>query len=423
VVGTTLGSLVAAAYLARSGLRVVVLEEEVHGQRPPVLREPFLLSGLERGGPVLMVLQELGVPMVERRELAVEPVALQVILDGARIDVGRGRPALAEELEAYGIAKSAESLDWLEAVDAGGDVLRAELQAGPRPTATGLRELPSRLGLARRPAEPSAMPLLPATPGPLEPFYRAICAGLSGGHGPVPPGPAALLLRSTRDGAHQMPHAGRPFLDLLRRRILEFHSEIHPAGQLRLVRERNAIGFDLARGRRLARALVIGVPLHALAQALESSAPRWMRRGRPPREVPLRLLRADRAAIPVGMARRGIDAMGRGLRWWSRSADPNDSRIEWIVVTGDGVHDLSPESPLGPLAPFANGRLEGVDPGPVPGWDLDSFRFDAGVPALLQRRPPVYAVGAERAPELGFEGEILLARATAQQLIERLVGS
>ena len=112
------------------------------------------------------------------------------------------------------------------------------------------------------------MPLLPQTPPSLEPFYAAICEGLSGGSGPVPAGPASLLLRSTRDGAHRMPHAGKPFLDLLRRRIVEFHSEIQPAGSLRLVRERSAIGFDLARGRRLAGALVIAVPLRPLASAL-----------------------------------------------------------------------------------------------------------------------------------------------------------
>jgi hypothetical protein len=217
-----------------------------------------------------------------------------------------------------------------------------------------------------------------------------------------------------------MPHAGKPFLDLLRRRIVEFHSEIQPAGSLRLVRERSAIGFDLARGRRLAGALVIAVPLRPLASALEASAPRWLRRGLPPVEVPIRLLRADHSAIPVGMARRGIDATGAGVRWWTRSADPNDSRIEWILVGGPGVRELSPEAPLGRLAPFASGRFEALDPGPVPKWDLDAFHFDAGAPALLQRRPPVYAVGPQRAPEFGFEGEILLARATAFQLIERL---
>jgi hypothetical protein len=420
VVGTTLGALVTAAYLARAGARVVVLEEEVHGQRPPLLREPLLLSGLENGGPVHMVLEELGVPLHERREIAAEPLALQVILDGARIDVGRGRPALAAELEAYGLAKSLDALDWLEALDGGGDALRSELRSAGRAAPSALGTLGSWLGLGRRSSEPDSMPFLPPTPSPLEPFQRALVGGLSGGRTRVQPGPAALLLRATRDCGYRMPHAGAPFLDLLRRRVVEFHGEIQPAGRLRMVGERSAIGFELARGRRLARALVIGVPIRSLARELEASAPRWLRGGYPAAEIPYRLLCADRAGIPVGMAERGIDATGGGLRWWSRHADPGDSRIEWVLIAGEGVRELSPEAPLGALAPFASGHFEPVDPGAAPSWDLDLVHLEGGAGASLQRRPPVRLVGPERAPELGFEGQILLARATALELIERL---
>jgi hypothetical protein len=366
------------------------------------------------------VLSELGVPVHERREIAAESLALQVILHGARIDVGRGRPALAEELEAYGIAKSPEALDWLEALDAGGDVLRTELRRAGRATPSTLRALGTRLGLARSPRDPDSMPILPPTPPPLEPFHRALAEGLAGAQGPIPPVPAALLLRTTRDGAHWLPHAGRPFLDLLRRRIVEFHSEIQPAGRLRLIHERRAIGFELAQGRRLARALVIGVPLRPLARELGASAPRWLGNGASPAEVPFQLLRAETAAIPVGMARRGIDATGEHLRWWTRYPDPHDDRIEWVLVAGEGVRELSRDAPLGALAPFASGRFEPVDTGAAPSWDPDLVRLEGSSPALLQRRPPVRLVGPERAPEFGFEGQILLARATALELIDRL---
>jgi hypothetical protein len=425
VLGTTLGSLVAAAYLSRAQLRVVVLEEDVLAQRPPLLREPFALTGLERGGPIQAVLEELGVPMIERRELAFEHLALQVALKGARIEVGAGRPALAHELEVYGLAAAPVALDWLEALDAGGEVLRAELRSGGAPSQSTLRALSSRLRLGRRSESAEAMPHLPPTPTELEPFYRAIREALSGGCADVAPAPSALLLRSMRDGAHRMPHAGRPFLDLFRRRIVELHGEIRPASGLELIRERGAIGFELPRGRVMARALVIGAPLASLGRVLDRSAPRWLRKGEPAEPIPARLLRAERSALPVGMARRGIDATGQQLRWWTRSAEPSDPRVEWIVLAGDGLSELSDEAPLGELVPFAADKIEPVDAGPMPTWDLDppAIRVRARAAAVLQRRPPVCVVGPERAPELGIEGEILLARATALDLIHRLTGS
>jgi hypothetical protein len=168
--------------------------------------------------------------------------------------------------------------------------------------------------------------------------------------------------------------------------------------------------------------MVIGAPLAAFGRHLERSAPRWLHRGEPGEPIPVRLLRAERTALPVGMGRRGIDATGPRLRWWTRSADPGDPRIEWLVIVGDGVADLSEEAPVGELVPFAAGKLTAVDPGPPPRWDLDppSVRVAAPAPAVLQRRPPVHVVGRERAPELGIEGEILLARASALELVRRL---
>ena len=69
VLGSTLGGLVAANYLARAGLRVVLLEEEVQTKRSSLLREPFLLSGLESSGRIMRVLRELALPLIEQREI------------------------------------------------------------------------------------------------------------------------------------------------------------------------------------------------------------------------------------------------------------------------------------------------------------------------------------------------------------------
>ena len=87
---------------------------------------------------------------------------------------------------------------------------------------------------------------------------------------------------------------------------------------------------------------------------------------------------------------------GLKIRWWARSADPNDPRIEWIVLSGDGVEDLADEAPLGELVPFAAGKIDVVDSGDAPAWDLDpgAIRVAQPVPELLQRRPgiPQHAV-------------------------------
>ena len=79
-----------ASYLARSGLRVVLFEEEALAKRPLLLREPFLPTGLEVEGPIERVFSELGVPLGERRQVARSQVSLQVALPGCRIDVGPG---------------------------------------------------------------------------------------------------------------------------------------------------------------------------------------------------------------------------------------------------------------------------------------------------------------------------------------------
>ena len=80
VVGSTLSGLVTATYLARAGLRVVMLEESTHRKRPPLLREPFLLPGLGEEGPIRDVLRELAMPLIDQREIRREDVSVQVIL-------------------------------------------------------------------------------------------------------------------------------------------------------------------------------------------------------------------------------------------------------------------------------------------------------------------------------------------------------
>ena len=436
VLGSTLGGLVAATYLARAGLRVVLIEELAHRKRSPLLREPFLLPGLGPDGPVRRVLRELTLPLIDQREIHRDETSLQVILSGARVDVRPDPDELAEELAAYGLAGVAAARAWLEAVAESAEEFRRTLwqDATPQRASPVPPKRAGTLGhrlqnaLAPRPDAPLRVHgALPAPPAGIGAFAAAQLTALSGlDPGEAAPAPA-LLLDGARGAADRMPHSGAPFLDMFRRRFRTLHGEIWSVDAFSLLSERAEIGIELARTRCLARAIVIAVPREPLRDFLErnGSAPRWLRPGRPVVSTPSRLFRAERKALPVGLGDRVIvaDRPAAGIHWLSFNRDPTHEGVEWVVASGPGAAALPPEQALGELAPFCHEDIVGVDPGPTPLWDLDGgeVRFPTGQPAPGSRpRALVTLAGPELAPGLGVEGEILQARRLAIRLAQRL---
>lgn len=425
VIGSSLGGLVAATYLARAGLRTVLIEEDTLAKRPPLLREPFALSGLEIDGPAHRVFRELALPLIEQRRVAQRSVSLQVLLPRARLDIHAGRRDLARELEAFRVCDPAAAQTFFEAVDAKGDELRARLVEGDagESNAPLVQRLKS-LGARASGAEASLGPL----PEGLGPVVSAMLAALSRLTPESPPGrDAALLLRGTREGGFFMPDAGSPFLDLFRRRFLTLHGEIKAAGEFALVSEHGELGIELPRGQLFARGVVLAAPIELVRRVSTAAGttPRWLAPRTPPVDVPLRLFRAEKDSLPVGLAARAVVAPGDpdALHWLARYADPVQEGVEWLLVAGPGATRLPLDQPLGELNPFPDDGLVPVDLGPAPRWDRDTadHRFLAArTESALRTKPPVYAVGAELAPGLGFEGELLLARQAALRLAERL---
>src|SRR5258706_3021594 len=226
VIGSSLGGLVAATYLARSGLRTVLIEEDALAKRPPLLREPFALSGLEIDGPAHRVFRELALPLIEQRRVAQRSVALQVLLPRARLDIHAGRRDLARELDAFQVCDPAAAQAFFEAIDVRGDELRARLVDGDAgdsnaPLVQRLLSLGGRNGSA----EASLGPL----PDGLAPGGGGLLAALSRLTPESPPRPdAAMLLRGTRGGGFFMPHAGAPLLGLFPRPFPPPHGGSHP---------------------------------------------------------------------------------------------------------------------------------------------------------------------------------------------------
>jgi hypothetical protein len=428
VLGSSRGGWIAGTYLARAGLRVVLFEEECLAKRPPVLREPFVATGLDTGAPVQRVLRELALPLIEQRRLARDPVPVQVLLPSARIDTRVGRKELAAELADFGLCDAALAERWLELVDdAGAEASRRCFDGARHPSNPPLmRRLVER---SQREA-PLAARLPSDPPRDLAPFVNGLLGVLGYRTEGAPLEAPALLLHTLRAGGFLMPDASEPFSDLLRRRLGALHGEVRPLGSFEIVQDRHEIGVETPRGRVLARALVIAAPRELVSRAIEqggASAPRWLRGAPPPAELPVRLFRADREQIPVGLSARAVIAREDGsVRYWlALHADPDDPKTAWLVAAGPEAGLLPADNPLRDVNPFPGNGIVAADPGPAPTWDRDASELRFPAPRLeswLRPRPPVIAVGPEIEPGLGFEGEVLRAREAALRLVERLGG-
>jgi hypothetical protein len=447
VLGGALPGLVAAARLCLAGHRVLVVEEESAARLPPVLREPFLLTGALSGGVLASVLRELSVPLIDQRRLEADPLAYQVVLPDARIDVGS--PArTTEELVAWGLAKPDAALPLLRALARAASAERDAMLASPVLRSAGLRRL------SRAPAPPTrharGMPAEAAAPPPeLVPFLEAQVRALSN-LASADPGPEARarLLGSALEGGAAFPTAEHTLRGLLRERISSLHGEFRPlAHGFGLVEADGEPGLAPARSSELwlGRTLVVNAPRGLVARALrqaEQQVPAFLDAPPPPRRRLAIHLRARREVVPEGMARRvvrvadparpidGTNAISIAVYPVSAGGDVVDLVASAVLDAGerDGPGRAEEiEAAVRSLLPFSEQRVRRHDP-ERPRWDDDAALDDplpgAAWPAEIEirvsARPPVHLLDRSALGGLGIEGDLLLGWRAGERIAAEL---
>ena len=431
ILGSSLPGLIAAARLGMQGGRVLVLEEKAAGARPDCLREPFWTGGVEKGSVLGVCLRELRVPLIDQRRIEPDPLAFQLILRDARIDVGS--PSLtADEWVAWGLAMPAEARalvsNLLDAADAEGKALADSpmVRGGRRGSRGSGRSGDSLRTLARRLAD---------APPRIAKLLEAQVRALSN-LGAVEPSDSARawLLGAPLAGGASI-HGEDSLRDVLRRRIVALYGEIRPLPDtFRLVSAGGQPGVAPdAAGESgevwVGRAFVFNAPRAALAGAVAQDPPECLQVPEAShRRVSLHL-QVEREALPEAMASRVVivgdesqPLTGTQLICVRRSGGANGGPFDLVasaVLPVDEAEREGWEQRIGErvaeLLPFAGNRLVRV-PAPKPRWDDDAWLADpapeAGWPALaelrLPSRQPIYSLERATVAGLGFEGDLLL---------------
>jgi hypothetical protein len=447
VLGGALPGLVAAARLCLAGHRVLVVEEEAAARLPPVLREPFLLTGAQSGGILAAVLRELSVPLIDQRRIETDPLAFQVVLPEARVDVA-GPARTTEELVAWGLAKPDAALPLLRALARAASAERDAMLASPVLRSAGLRRL-SR-GAAPPTRHARGLPAEAAGPPPaLVPFLEAQVRALSN-LASADPGPEARarLLGAALEGGACFPTGEHSLRGLLRERIFSLHGEFRPlAHGFQLVAVDGEPGLAPGKSNEywLGRALIVNAPRGLVTRMLrqnEADAPGYLDAPPPPRRRLAVHLRARREVVSEGMARRvilvadparpadGTNAIAIAVHPASASSEVVDL-IATAVLPAD-ERELPAradeiEAAVRGLLPFSDQRMRRHDP-ERPRWDDDAALDDplpgAAWPAEIEirvsARPPVYVLDRAALGGLGVEGDLLLGWRAGERIAAEL---
>lgn len=434
VLGGALPGLVAAARLGMRGKRVLVLEEAAAAQRAACLREPFFFGGIDKHAVLGACLRALKVPLIDQRRIVRDPIAFQVVLPDARVEIGE--PALsADEWVAWGLAKPELARTLTGALHEAGLAERDALLEDPIVCVRGTRRTPeSPLEPAAQTPRQRGLPrALADAPERVQTVLAAWTRALSNLGGAAPGDAArARLLGAPFEGSADARGAGA-VQHVLRRRIESLYGEfrtlpgpfrlLSAGGQPGLAPDANGESGEVWVG----RALVLNAPLDALAGAVAQEPPPLLKR-EPAAWRRLELhWRAPRAIVPEAMAPRVVlvgdeSAPLRGTNLVTlRASSAENGLVDLVaaaVIPADAPAaqaEAEMEARIATLLPFAEGRLE-RSAEPEPRWDDAARLADppgaGGWPSpselRLDTKQPVYALERASIAGLGSEGDLLL---------------
>lgn len=440
ILGGALPGLVTAARLGLDGLRVLVVEEEAAAGLYPGLREPFLIPGSMAGGVLDACLKALTVPLIERRKLEPDPVALQIVLPEIRISVGNPITT-AEEIVAWGLAKPDVAKGLVRAIAEAGVAERTAMLDAAVIKGAAPRGGPRPAGMPRAARHGRGLPIEVASPpAALRPLLDARVRALSNLAELVPPPEArGRLLGAALEGTASYRTAEGFLRGCLRRRIQNLFGEFRTLpGRFDLVAMGGHPGIaapgmtDLWVG----RVLVLNAPRGCIAPALRElggEPPEVFSAPPPTRRRVAVHLRIRRSVLPEAMASRVVvlrdparPADGLNVVTLSifPAAQPGSDRVDLIascVVPEADAREQAVQieaalvDQVASLMPFSEGQLA-REPIPRARWDDDSALCDPklgeGWPVeaeiRLSSKPAIYGLPREALAALGMEGDLLL---------------
>lgn len=438
ILGGALPGLVAAVQIARSGCRVLLVEEDGGEQVFPGLREPFHLSGPGADHVLGGMLRELGISLIDQRRVIAQREGLQIALPDARIDIGPSA-TLVDELAAWRLASPDESREVLRSLEEAGARERRALLLAPLVRAGRRRPFSSARiarGLAAIEEEAGrGMPtLLAQSPRALRLICDLLVRALGNHASRAPSSEAsARLLGSALEGSYFVSGQGG-LRDILMRRLESLGVDRRRVpGDLRFISVANQPGLSPTHTEEIwtGRALVLNAPASALGAATAGELPSALDLRPSTHERVSLHFQTARAFLPESMGDRVIavtnpaDPVGEGLICVRTLLGEGETAniLASAVVPRDKDPRPAIEQCVRKLLPFSEQTLQ---PKSLPElrWDRDSDLEDptdsAGWPdeveLRLYSRPKVLTLDRRAVASLGFEGDLLLGWRAGQAI-------